>query len=123
MSNRPFIVGTLFIGTYFVPFLILVGLPLAYIFHRDEQEQWQASHFTFHIHTFWTAVLFVIAIFLIAIIGFFAIAATLEVDEEPGVVLLLGGGLLVIGGLSILAYCGVRIVISMMKSASRYSYR
>jgi hypothetical protein len=39
MSNRPFIVGALFLGTYFAPFLILIGFPLALVFQRRPEEE------------------------------------------------------------------------------------
>lgn len=120
LSNRPLILGLLFIGTYFAPFLILIGLPLAYVFRSRPEEEWEQSHFQYLIRTVWQALAFVVLAELIVIgIAFVldaaGIAATWGNDNQivafaiPTVLI----------GVIALAYSGVRIIVSLMKSASR----
>lgn len=116
LSNRPLIVGLLFIGTYFAPFLILIGLPLAYVFRNRPEEAWEDSHFVYLIRTFWQTLLFIV----VAVAAIAAVAALVELGNVS-----LGGAeafgilyLFIVGGIA-LAYCGVRIIISLMKSALR----
>jgi uncharacterized membrane protein len=119
MSNRPLIVGLLFLGTYFAPFLILIGLPLAYVFRQRPEEDWEQSHFQFLIRTFWLALLFL----LMAVAVGFGIALLIEQLDalsalEDGVNALGWLYLLAAAGIT-LAYSGVRVVVSLMKSAIR----
>ena len=117
LSNRPFIVGALFLGTYFVPFLILIGVALAYVFKREPEEEWEASHFEFLIRTFWLPVL-VAATFLIGA-SIFAIAATLlDLPFDGDDAMLIIGLAMVVILTPLLVFCGVRIVLSLMKSAA-----
>lgn len=119
MSNRPLIVGLLFLGTYFAPFLILIGLPLAYVFQRRPEEEWEQSHFQFLIRTFW------IALGLLALASIAALGLAFVMDQTKGSysgesvgAFALVAYALVVGGLA-LAYSGVRIIVSLMKSAKR----
>lgn len=116
MSNRPFIVGLLFIGTYVAPFLILIGLPLAYVFKRRSEEAWEESHFQYLIRTFWLAILFALAAALLGI-ALAALIATLNNLSANGVWGFYFGYLFLVGAAA-LAFCGVRIIISLMKSAA-----
>ncbi|MEM9084831.1 MAG: hypothetical protein AAGB23_02790 [Pseudomonadota bacterium] len=112
MSNRPFIVGALFLGTYFAPFLILIGFPLALIFQKRPEEEWEQSHFTYLI---WT----IIYAAMVAAFGVMAgVAVFLVMGEGGNTTFVLAVLAFLLGGL-ILAYCGVRVLISLMKSASR----
>ena len=117
LSNRPFIVGSLFLATYFVPFLVLIGVALAYIFKREPEEDWEVSHFEFLIRTFWLPII-VTGAFLLGV-AIFAVAATvleLPLDDEDA---FLGIGLILLFVLvPLLVFCGVRIVLSLMKSVA-----
>ncbi|MEM7700882.1 MAG: hypothetical protein AAF251_02990 [Pseudomonadota bacterium] len=112
MSNRPFIVGALFLGTYFAPFLILIGFPLAFVFRARPEEDWEQSHFDYLIRTVWIALLIAIVAAAMALSLHFAIG---DNDETPLVYIIIG----VLGSGLAFALCGVRVLISMMKSASR----
>ena len=112
MSNRPFIVGALFLGTYFAPFLILIGFPLALVFQRRPEEEWETSHFTYLVRTVFHAAAIAALGFAIALAIYFGVG---EPDDAAVVFVALA---LVFGG-GLLAYCGVRVLISLMKSASR----
>ena len=115
LSNRPFIVGLLFLGTYFVPFLILIGVALAYYFKRHDEEDWEPSHFRYLIRTFWIAVGVPIVVTLFAFGGvLFAAFSGIHVDaEDVGATTVI---VLVVVMIPIFILCGVRIVLSLMKS-------
>ena len=117
LSNRPFIVGALFLGTYFVPFLVFIGVALAYYFRRHKEDEWEQSHFTYLIRTFWMALAIPIAMFLTALAGaLIAAALGINVDgEDVGAVTVI---VLVLAMIPVLILCGVRIVLSLMKSVS-----
>ncbi|NNK45229.1 MAG: hypothetical protein HKP43_01215 [Altererythrobacter sp.] len=111
------IVGALFLGTYFVPFLALIGVALAYYFERHDEEEWEPSHFRYLIRTFWIAFLTPLVIVVIALVAsIFAETAGLNFDFDD-VATVTGISLLIIM-LPILIFCGVRIVLSLMKSVS-----
>lgn len=112
MSNRPFIVGALFLGTYFAPFLILIGFPLALVFRKRPEEEWETSHFTYLVRTVYHAAAIAALGILLALAAYFALG---DGDEANVVMVALA---LIFGG-ALLAYCGVRVLISLMKSASR----
>lgn len=116
-TNRPFIVGAMFLGTYFVPFLVLIGLALAYYFKRNPEEDWELSHFRYLIRTFWIAIFGAMIVLALSILG-------LWVWQQSGKTV---GGDEVLMGLLIplfvamaplLVFCGVRIVLSLMRAAS-----
>jgi len=111
MSNRPFIVGALFLGTYFAPFLILIGFPLAFVFKARPEEDWEESHFDYLIRTIWIALLIAAMAVLLVLGSYFALG---DIDEIP----LVYGAIAVVGAGLAFALCGVRVLISMMKSAS-----
>lgn len=112
MSNRPFIVGSLFLGSYFVPVLILIAVPLAFVFKNRPEEEWEVSHFDYLLRTALIAVLIVLAFGTVALATLFAIG-----DFEDAIVFLVVIGML--GAGLVFALCGIRILISLMKSASR----
>jgi len=117
LSNRPFIVGLLFLGTYFVPFLVFIGVVLAYIFKREPEEEWETSHFEFLIRTFWLPILVSITFFA-GVMVFAGIASILDlyIDSEDAFFATIFVFLLIL--LPLLVFCGVRIVLSLMKSAA-----
>jgi len=116
-ANRPFIVGALFLGTYFVPFLVLIGLALAYVFKRNPEEDWEESHFLYLIRTFWIAVLGLVAVAILSALGiWFWSLSSKSVDFGE---FALGFVVpMVVTGVPLLAFCGVRIILSLMRSAS-----
>ena len=117
LSNRPFIVGALYLGTYFVPFLILIGVALAYVFKREPEEEWEASHFEFLIRTFWLPVL-ALAAFLVGLVAFAYVGSIrdLPISDDDAVFAIVVAMLTVM--VPVLVFCGVRIVLSLMKSAA-----
>lgn len=112
MSNRPFIVGLLFLGTYFVPILVLIAVPLTFVFRNRPEEEWEESHFDYLLRTALIAVLITLVFGLVVFTTLLAFG-----DFEDSGLFVVSIGL--VGAGLIFALCGVRILISLMKSASR----
>ncbi len=53
LANRPFVVCLLYLATYFTGIGCVVGVVLAYIFRSGAALDWEASHYTYLIATFW----------------------------------------------------------------------
>ncbi len=70
--NRPTIIGLLFAGGYFTAVTAIIGVVLCYVWRGEPHEDWEASHYQYHITTFWgTLIGSVIGfILLIVLIGF-----------------------------------------------------
>lgn len=78
--NRPTIISLCYLGSFLVGITALVGLVLAYVWQGESQEPWEASHYRFHIRTFWFGLLgslisALLVLVLIGFVGFFAVAA------------------------------------------------
>lgn len=71
--NHPTIVALLYLASFVVGITGIVGVVLAYVWRGEAGTGWEASHYTFHIRTFWIAFLagIVSAILMIVLIGFF----------------------------------------------------
>jgi uncharacterized membrane protein len=118
LSNRPLVVGALFLGTYFVPFLVFIGVALAYYFKRHEEEEWEPSHFSYLIRTFWIAVGIPFVVVIVAFAAtVIASLSGINVDVEDVGVTTVAVVLTVM--VPVLILCGVRIVLSLMKSVSQ----
>jgi uncharacterized membrane protein len=70
--NHPTIVALLYLASFVVGITGLVGLILAYVWRGESAGGWEASHYTFHIRTFWIALVAGVlsAILMIVLIGF-----------------------------------------------------
>lgn len=70
--NHPTIVALLYLASFVVGITGLVGLILAYVWRGESSGGWEASHYTFHIRTFWIALVAGVlsAILMIVLIGF-----------------------------------------------------
>lgn len=53
LANRPFIITLLYLATWFTGFSAIVGVVLAYVFKTGPSEEWEQTHFTYLINTFW----------------------------------------------------------------------
>ena len=75
--NRPTIIALLYLASFVVGITGLVGLILSYVWKGEPGAAWEASHYQFHIRTFWIGLAgFVIgAILTIVLIGFLIMLA------------------------------------------------
>jgi uncharacterized membrane protein len=76
-TNTSTICSLLYCVSPFVGFTGVIALVLAYLKRDELANTWEASHMTYHIHTFWKALLFcaistVLMLLLIGFLGFFA---------------------------------------------------
>lgn len=71
--NNPTIVSLLYLGGFFTGISAFIGLVLAYVWKGDNPAGWESSHYSYHIRTFWLAVLQSIigAVLLLLVIGWF----------------------------------------------------
>lgn len=70
--NRPTIIGLLFAAGYFTVVTSIIGVVLCYVWKGEAHEPWEATHYEYHIRTFWGMLIgSVIGIILmIVLIGF-----------------------------------------------------
>ncbi len=119
--QRPLIISLLYLLSIVTGFTMFVGVVLAYIWRGEETaEEWEISHFTYLIRTFWMGFGLFVLIFIgwvLAIMGL-AIAQS-SANEPPGpafFVVVFGGFIvMMLGGIW---FCA-RSVVSMVKSANR----
>ena len=62
------VVYILYIASMFLPFLILVGIVIAYI-NRGKAGGWVDTHYTWLIRTFWIGLLFIAVSIILAIVA------------------------------------------------------
>lgn len=62
------VVYILYIAAMFLPFLILVGIVIAYV-NRGKAGGWVDTHYTWLIRTFWIGLLFVFVSIILAIVA------------------------------------------------------
>ncbi len=55
LGNRPFVVSVLYLSCFFLPLMLVVAVPLAFIFRRGPSEEWETSHYRYLTRTFWLA--------------------------------------------------------------------
>lgn len=112
LGNRPFIVAALYLASFFLPMLIVVGVPLAFIFRREPAEDWEASHYRYLTRTFFLALALFVLVAVLFVVGLVIFGETDEV-AIPALLLLLP---LALAGL---AQFGVRSVMSLSRAVAR----
>ena len=122
--QRPTIIGILYLANFVLGFSVIVGVILAYIWRSEtEAQDWEKTHFTYHIRTFWIG----FAIFMLTFIGYFVFIFGMIAAHEMN-----GGGseppspaiFIVIFGWIIVwflsaAWFLARCVLSLVKSSNR----
>jgi uncharacterized membrane protein len=70
--NYPTIVAILYITSIFTGFGGIVGLVLAYVWKGENPNGWEATHYDYHIRTFWFGIVAMIISFVLifVLIGF-----------------------------------------------------
>jgi uncharacterized membrane protein len=77
--QRPTIVAGLYLANIVLGFSVFVGLVLAYVWRNDpESQEWERSHFTYLIRTFWIGA----AVFLAMFGLWFAAIFGIVMDQE-----------------------------------------
>jgi uncharacterized membrane protein len=67
--NYPTIISLCYIASYVTGVTAVVGLVLAYIWRGENPNGWEASHYSFHIRTFWIGFAGFVVGFLTMLIG------------------------------------------------------
>ena len=75
--NQPTIISVLYLSGFLLGVTWIVGVVLAYVWKGEAKAEWEASHYTYLIRTFWIGFIgTVVSIFLmIVLIGFLLWAA------------------------------------------------
>lgn len=112
LGNRPFIVAALYLASFFLPVMLVVAIPLAFIFRREPAEEWEVSHYRYQVRTFLLALGLLALIVVIFVIG---LVVFREADSVaiPALIVLLPLGLATV------AQFGVRSVLSMARAVAR----
>lgn len=86
--NRPTVIVLLYLATYFTGLSAVVGVILAYVW-RAEATEWEASHLTWLIRTFWLGLAAMIIGLLAMLVGLAASSGggVLGVDPLAGILL------------------------------------
>lgn len=118
LGNRAFVTGVLFLASIFGQILILIAMPLAYILRRQAEEEWEITHYTYLIRTFW------ITMGALALILIFLVATVLVIDlrfspynMDPMLFDILNWVALLI--FPLIGYYGIRCILSLTRSVVR----
>lgn len=112
LGNRPFIVAALYLTSFFLPIMLIVGVPLAFIFRREPAEDWEATHYRYLVRTFLLALGLFALLAVIFLIGLVVFGETDSV-AIPALIVLMPLGL------AAMAQFGVRSVMSMARAVAR----
>lgn len=124
---RPIIVSILYLCGLFTGFTVLIGLILAYVWRNDgDVTEWEETHFTYLIRTFWIGFWLVVLLSL-ALIGV-AVGLSMGLpadrfeglhgsDGEPVVILMVFGAMAI--GFLLFIWSIVRSILSLANAANR----
>ena len=112
LGNRPFIVAALYLASFFLPIMLLVAVPLAFIFRREPSEDWEISHYRYLARTFGIAAMLCIIVAVLALIAFMGLGA----NEKVGLPIVFVAGLAV---MAIIGQFGIRSVMSMARAVAK----
>ena len=112
LGNRPFIVAALYLSSFFLPIMLIVAVPLAFIFRSEPSEEWEMSHYRYQVRTFGIALALRVLVTVLVLVVFLSLGA----NERVGLPVALIAGLAVMAAL---AQVGVRSVMSMGRAVAR----
>ena len=112
LGNRPFIVGAPYLSSFFLPLLLLIGVPRAFIFRREPSEEWELSHYRYLARTFWLALVLLIVVAALAVGSLLVFGETGKV-AIPVLIVCLPLAAIIVGQF------GVRSVMSMARAVAR----
>lgn len=71
-ANRPTIISLLYLSSFLLGITVIIGVVLAYVWKGEPHGDWEASHYTYLIRTFWIAFIgsIISIILMIILIGF-----------------------------------------------------
>lgn len=75
--NNPTIISLLYLASFVVGVTGIIGVVLAFVWRGEPKADWEASHYQYHINTFWIALVgsFVGLLLMIVLIGFLVLLA------------------------------------------------
>ena len=114
--SRPMIIALLYLLNFAAGFTVIVGVVLAYVWRRDEaSHEWELTHFTYHIRTFWVG----FALFIASMVLFFGtfIASIPQGSGPPGPAFFIAFFGTFFGWLLMAGWFTVRCILSLVKAA------
>ena len=82
---RPIIIAVMYLLNLMFGFTVLVGLILAYVWRNDEETtEWEETHFTYLIRTFWIGFWIIILMIVAVVGGAIALSAGFPITEHLG---------------------------------------
>ena len=118
--QRPAIVGLFYLANIFTGFSVLVGLVLAYVWRREaDAPEWERSHYTYLIRTFWIGLAVFAATFVLMIVAMFSMAFdAVGPGEEPEPGFVAGVLALVALWLLVTVWFCIRSILSLVKASN-----
>jgi uncharacterized membrane protein len=116
---RPALVALLYLLNIFLGFSVFVGIVLAYVWRSDaETQEWEKTHFTYLIRTFWIGFAGMFGGFCLMIASFVAMAVSQEINggNEPALGFFAFFPLLMLFYIALMIWFCVRSVISLVKA-------
>ena len=116
--QRPTIVGLLYLLNIFLGFSVFVGLVLAYVWRNDaEAQEWERTHFTYLIRTFWIGLAVFMGMFVLWIVLIFGTAFDQAGQDQPprGDIFFVFFGAMLVWLLGAVWFC-IRCILSLVKA-------
>ena len=115
--SRPMIIALLYLFNFFLGFSVFVGVVLAYVWRGDEDTQeWEVSHFTYAIHSFWLSIGLGLLFLLLWIGGLIGTAPYEESEPAIGFLITMIAGILV--WFVLMGWFCARTVISLARASN-----
>ena len=126
--QRPIIVSALYLLGMMNGVTVLIGLILAYVWRGEDGPEWENTHFTYLIRTFWIVfwgtIALVVGLLVVAVIAAATQAgadpdAINPVSDDPPAGVMLAVVIAAFAGVLLFVWSCVRSIISLAKAASR----
>lgn len=72
--NRPTIISLLYLGSFLAGITTIIAIILCYVWKDEPQEPWEASHYRYHIRTFWIGIAWTVVAVIGSILTLFLLA-------------------------------------------------
>jgi uncharacterized membrane protein len=72
--NRPTIISLLYLGSFLAGITSIIGVVLSYVWKGEDHPAWEASHYQYHVRTFWIGIAWTIVAIVGSVVTFFLLA-------------------------------------------------
>lgn len=120
--QKPVMIGILFLANFLTGVTVFAGVVLAYIWrNEDEAQEWEKTHYTYLIRTFWVGLVWAILFFVAYFALVFGMILQAEQGSPGGPPLTFFASIFVMIGIGFLmaAWFVTRSIMSLVKAAGR----